>query len=233
MREPGFRGTRRARKLRCARCRNVRHAGGNPAPRREGAPTPPSKLRQPDGRIASRGGTAPASRFAKTLDSGGPPAAARAASGARCGRRCRPSPRLREKSGRSSQRGSRSLAPLDRGSSSDRLANRKTIGITRSSGSATQGAARTANGSRCAAAQFASVSVRRAQRRDRGCAASGRVPSTRWWIRCVTPICAGSSSSVGPGSFALAMSAARPLQDLRRGPGERSRAGRTGRGRDE
>jgi len=207
--------------------------GRNPAPPWEGALTLPSKRRQSDRRIASRGGTAPASRFAKPVDSSGRPAPARAA-GAGAGRAVRSRRlKLHAKFGRSSHRAWQTLAPLDRGSSSDRLANRKTIGITRSSGSATQGAARTAEGSRCAAAQLASVSARSARRWDRGPAASGRVVSRRWRIRCVTPICAGATSSVGPGSFALAMSAARPLQDLRRGPGEPSRAGRTGRRRDE
>jgi hypothetical protein len=53
--------------------------GWNPAPPREGAPTLPSKRRRSDRRIASRGGTAPASRFAKPVDSSGRPAPASAA----------------------------------------------------------------------------------------------------------------------------------------------------------
>ena len=210
-------GTRAAIRHRSGReRRHLRQSSGNPtagshhaaAPRRQvGSPSP--WIRAGVRRPREPPGRAP----------GGPPAAAASSFAQSSGAR-------RAAPGKPSR-------PLDRGSSSDTLTNRKTIGITRSSGSATQGAARTAEGSRCAAAQLASVSARSARRWDRGPAASGRVASRRWRIRCVTPICAGATSSVGPGSFALAMSAARPLQDLRRGPGEPSRAGRTGRRRDE
>jgi hypothetical protein len=83
--------------------------------------------------------------------------------------------------------------------------------------------------------------LRRSSRRSRCDVRSGGIGGVRprggfrrgGPIGCMTPIRAGGASLVGPGSFALALGAARPLQHLRRGPGERSRAGRTGRGRDE
>jgi hypothetical protein len=179
MRETCFRGRGRARSPRRGRCRNLRHAGPGSDAAREGTPTPPSKHRQRGGRIASRGGTAPATHSPRPRIPAAHRSFRRTCCASRCGRPCASPPGFRENSPSSSRPGSRTPAPLDSGGSSGRLANRKKAGITRSSGSATQGAARTAKGSRCAAAQFASVSVRRAQRRNRGCAASGWVPSQR------------------------------------------------------